>query len=110
MSKKIITFGIIFILLLVEMMGCFEEEKTEEDRFIGVWKLEDGRTMTFYSNGNCNFIIGEGDWELKNNMIYITVSFKDGKNKMAYNYSFTNNDNTLTFIDAGDRTWVYSKQ
>jgi hypothetical protein len=66
--------------------------------------------MKFYSNGDCVFGPYEGTWELKDNMLLMTLPFTGGQNTLGYSYNFTNDYETLSLMNAREEILVYYKQ
>ena len=105
MKKQIIVvLGIIFILLIVGLSGCVDEE----NKIVGEWRDQDGDTHHFFSDGTYNSISGSttqsGMWELKDEKLVFTTS----GGTITYNYSFSNNDKTLTL--SGPQTLILTKK
>jgi hypothetical protein len=109
MTKKILIIGIIIMLISSFLSGC--TDNSEEGRFIGTWETEDeALTLVILPDGECEFMHGQGTWEIKNGSLWLVIRFSSGKNTMSYTYSFSNDDKTLTLSDTGGRIWVYTKQ
>ena len=115
MNKHISIVIVTLSFLAIGFSGCIDifavdGDNSELDRFIGTWQANYELTLSLFSNGTCVFIGGYGTWEVKDEKLFITIRFKDGQNMMSYDYQFSDNDKTLTLIDAGDRTTVYAKK
>jgi len=106
-----VTIGLVLILILMSS-GCLEDDKnlSESDRFLGNWETKDGSEAKFYSNGDCVFGPYEGTWELKENMLLMTIPFTGGQNTLGYSYNFTNDYKTLRLMNAKEEILVYYKQ
>lgn len=111
MNKKLVIIGVFLILIL--LTGCIDESSNKEiDKFLGKWKTDQDLVLIFFENGTCRIegtLNGPGVWEIENDTIFITLRFTGGKNYMSYNYSFSNDGETLTLTDSGYRSWVYNK-
>jgi len=95
----------------VAVSGCFENEKeSSSNRFVGEWKTENDIEMKIYSNGDCVFDSREGTWEIKDEMLLITIPFSNGKNTLGWSYNFTNNNSTLSLTNARDEIYIFQKQ
>lgn len=108
---------IILIILLVSISGCFESTKnpneknlSPSDRFVGDWKTENGLEMKIYPNGKCFFGGSEGTWEIKDELLLITLPFTGGKNTLGWSYNFSNNNTTLSLTNARDEVYLFQKQ
>jgi len=71
-------------------------------------------TMAFFSNGTVSRGIESGTWELKDGKLVTDIHDLHGNNigvNIAYTYSFSNNDRTLTLTATGS-SWrrVFTKQ
>lgn len=103
MNKKLLIVGTVVLLLAVGLSGC-NETANDTSRFIGTWKETDDSwwvNFTFLSNGTFFAIerggmkIYQGTWELKHgNFVMNDETLGESIN----DYSFSNNDNTLTLI------------
>jgi len=118
MNKQPLIFGVILLVICVGLCGCFDEDtsglqKSNNsllNKFVGTWTTEQGVTLVIYTGGTCRFIGSSGTWEINNGTLFIILVYTDGKNKMSFDYEFSDNDTTLTLTDAGDRVQVFSKQ
>jgi len=106
MKNLFIVIGIVVLLLTVGLSGYNEISNplsSEEDRFIGTWESEkDGSgIVTFFSDGEW---IGSGIWlggmtgyyEIKDGKLVMSYIIEGTKFSTVNNYSFYNNDTTLT--------------
>ena len=118
MKKQLVIIGIVVILITIGLSGCTEVSNTlnpEKNRFVGTWQnttvLKSNLTIYLFSDGTCTFIISSGTWDLKDGMLIIESSSSLGTNILAYNYSFSNNNRTLTLINPVlNQTVVWMKQ
>ena len=109
MWKKILLISVVTILISSFLSGC--TSKSDEDRLVGTWETEDeSMKLVIYSDGTCEFIGSQGTWEIKDGNLLMVLRFNNGKNTMSYNYSFSDDDKTLTLMDTVERTWIYTKQ
>lgn len=114
MNKQLLIVGIAILLLAVGLSGCNEQTGTssEENKFLGTWTDNTGEITTFYSDGTFTSklwnVTGTGTWEIKDGKLK-TVFI--GGILLDYDYSFSNNDETLTLtnVDTGS-IYVYTKQ
>ncbi len=116
MKNKILNIGIL-ITIIILFCGCIDNKGTvvdkEKGKFIGTWKTNQDLTLIFYEDDTCRMeglFNGPGEWYLENNTIFITLKFEGGKNYMSYNYSFSDDENTLILTDSSGRAWIYHKQ
>jgi len=114
MRKYLFTNAIFLFLLISLLCGCIGNQvENDHDRFLGTWKTDQGLIFIFYKNGTCmmqGWFSGRGTWEISGSKINITIDFSDGKNYLAYDYKFSDDDTMLTLTDVGSNSWVYSKQ
>lgn len=114
MNKHLLILGIAILLICVGLSGCNEQTGTssEENKFLGTWTDNTGEITTFYSDGTFTSklwnVTGTGTWEIKDGKLK-TVFI--GGILLDYDYSFSNNDETLTLtnVDTGS-IYVYTKQ
>lgn len=105
-SKFLLVIGFVFILI-ISTIGCI----SDQDRFIGEWRDQDGDTHHFFSDGTFNSILHNFDesttqsgmWEINDNKLVISTL----GGTVTYNYSFSNNDNTIRCT--GLKTMILSK-
>lgn len=116
MRKQIVIFGIIILLIIVGLSGCFENnqsnENNEKNRFVGTWMLPGNvvnLTDTYFSDGTFTENVGgSGTYDIKDGKLVKTYT---NGNSRAYSYSFSNNDKTLTLTRVGSSyPEVYTKQ
>lgn len=115
MQKQIILI-IAIILIVVGLSGCIISDDISnplhgrDNRFEGTWKLEDqsSGTITFFSDGTGTmggFLI---TWDIKDDLL--VMNYFEGMTATS-DYSFSNNDNTLTLIDVGNgNTQIFIRQ
>jgi hypothetical protein len=100
MKKQLIIFEIIVILITAGLSGCAENPSEDvKNKFIGVWKNQDtSQNLTFFSDGTIpNFIINiTGNWVISNGKLIISISINQITFDLVYEFSFSNNDKTLT--------------
>lgn len=110
--------GILLIALMVIgvgfLSGCNEQTgvtTNEEEKFVGTWYKEGG-SATFFSDGSAVDPQGmANDWELKDGNLVISYEFEGTELSIIYDYSFSNNQKTLTIVrkDTGE-VIVYNKE
>jgi len=118
MNKNLLIPVLTMMLICIGLSGCItddisgvqKQDNSKLGRFIGTWNTEQGVTLIFHSIEKCEFFGSSGTWEINNGTLFIVLVYTDGKNKMSFNYEFSDNDKTLTLTDAGDRVQVFSKQ
>jgi hypothetical protein len=128
MKKKLIIIGIITLLVTIGLSGCNQISNTlntERNRFFGTWSNsqvhDDGMgpytiktTITFLSDGTVSWsslLTSSGTWDLKDGKLVMNVQLGDSSNIVINNYSFSNNDKTLSLTDVNiGGTTVYTKQ
>jgi len=99
MNKKLLQIGIIIILVIVAITIISFIFLDEKDKFIGTWKdTKYGDHIIFYPDGTYfseesqleeNI---EGTWEIKDGELRVNAMGL----LLIFDYSFSNNDNTLT--------------
>jgi len=116
MKKQLLLFGIVVLLVCVGLSGCNQISNTlnsDKSKFVGTWKTDiknqygvgnytdtyiffsDGTLSTTYlGSGSVNI---PGSWEIKDGKLVLTVMVQ-----AVYNYSFSNNDHTLTLTPMAD--------
>ena len=107
-------------------MGCIESVENnnsynDEEKIIGTWvntsQYVNGTasfTYIFSSDNTFEMIIkfnnntfgNLGTWEIKENLLYLTVE----DNLVKSNYSFYNNDKSLTITDSPEYKMNFNKQ
>jgi len=115
MKTYLVIIGAAGLLTTVWLTGCLSGtvSHSEADRFNGTWKTDQGLIFIFHKNGTCmmqGWVSGTGAWNISDNKLFVTLEFTGGKNYMAYDYKFSDDDTMLTLADAGGNSWVYSKQ
>ncbi len=125
MSKTLLVAGVILFVVLIlgtwlfvvdfgrfaMFLGGVSEELVEEDedRFVGTWENQIGAEVVFASNGSyytstsgwiCNWSVGNGK------LIY---SYDNGDSS-SQDFSFSDDDNTLTVHMAGGDIVCTKKQ
>ena len=103
MNKKLLAVGIVILFItVITLSGCTSSTSDiDKNKFIGTWKKQDTtQTITFLSNGTVpNYIPSiTGNWEIKDKKLVITISITDVTFDIVYDFSFSNNDNTLSLI------------
>lgn len=101
MKKQLIAVGIMVTLLVIGFSGCTENSSEDRSKFIGKW-LSNQNLFIFYSNGTFDSVFygdsNDGTWELKDEKLVMYWNYGE----MIMDYSFSNNDDTLTLSLAGD--------
>ena len=113
MNKHLFVFGLVLLLLCVGLSGCTDSVTNigRDSRFTGTWQHEEYSYIyyTFFSDGTGSYSGASTTWDLKDGKLVITMN--SGQTTVTYNYTFSNNDNTLTLNDVGGgTTTVYTKQ
>lgn len=111
---KIIPILLSAMIICVSFLsGCNENSDSltdEEKRFVGTWNGSGGvfDVLAFFSDRACLYFFDfSGIWEINDGKLVINV--KDGEH--TYDYSFSNNDETLTITEVGSvNSWDYIKQ
>jgi hypothetical protein len=116
MSKKqkaVILAMLALLIATIVFSGCI----TEKDRFIGTWKStkpeNSAWSINYFSNGTILSSDGitnrKGSWEVNDGKITLIMS--DDQTALTYDYSFSENDETLTITPVADGfPAVYIKQ
>jgi hypothetical protein len=130
MNKHFIVIGTAVLLLVVGLSGCNEIGNpfdTEKNKFVGTWTMIEGEagvsgamgdfvsTYTFFSDGTVpiEHIGGSfsSEWEVKDGKFVIYVGGDvPGSFTYVYDYSFSDDDTTLTLINSDDEQATYQKQ
>jgi len=109
MKKQLIIVGIIVLLVCIGLSGCSEQNTpgTIDQRFIGNWVNQVGLNVTFSSNGSrySEAMGWAGHWEVKNGRLHY---YYDDGDESYQDFTFANNDTTLTVKMAGGNI-VYTK-
>jgi hypothetical protein len=116
MKKHLLKLVIVVLFIsVIWLSGCDEIGNPlsgDESKFIGTWHSEsdlDIYTMIFFSDGTGSFIGLSTLWELKDGKLVIITAGEEMT--LTYDYSFSDDDNTLTVIDVSSgRSRVYIKQ
>lgn len=114
MKKQLTIVGIIVLLVCVGLSGCVENVNNSElDHFVGKWTAKNFTNYTmvliFNSDRTCTIGTLPGRYSLKEKTLVVDL----GKNvSVMYDYSFSNDYNTLTLtvLGASQYTIVYTKQ
>ena len=97
MSKNLFVVAIVLVILLVGFTGCEELSDvvpSEEDRFIGYWENKTGIfTITFFSDGECQYHGMDYLWEIKEGKLKLTdvigeIRYYDYNQCSMYIYHF----------------------
>ncbi len=114
MKKHLIVIGIVVLLLVVGLSGCNEISNpltgNDDNRFVGTWKNEYGATITFFSDGTGSQTSVSFQWEIKDGKLVMDWIIEGTKYSLVYNYSFSNNDTTLTLTTPENVSQVFTKQ
>lgn len=113
MKKQSIIVVIIFLFVITSLCGC--TQKSDREKFIGIWYAETSNNgpplsiayefisdETFNiakTNGTGTYSVN-GTWNLVNNKLVLTLQ---DISLISY-YHFSNNDNTLTITDSNSLT------
>ncbi len=110
MNNHLLIVGITVLLICVGLSGCTNPLDPERNRFIGSWKADVvSWAYTFFSDGTCSIMGASGTYELKEGKLVVYTA--GGQATTVWNYTFSNNDNTLTLEDVGGvLTLVFNKQ
>lgn len=87
------------LLICIGLSGCTENLSSEEQRFVGTWKMEGMETtITFYSNGGISGFLGD-EYEVKDGKFVILTRYAGTTKRELYDYTFSNNDTRLILIN-----------
>ena len=115
--KHIFALGIIIVLLVVGLCGCNEINNplsSEENKFVGNWQ-SGSYSLVYFSDGTGSYMDFSMIWKLKDRKFVIEIGniplVDDVSISDVYDYSFSDNDKTLTItsIETGIPE-VYIKQ
>jgi outer membrane lipoprotein SlyB len=112
MKKQLVIIGIVAILVSVVLSGCIDNNtvssKTYEEKILGQWTATISGTpitviMNFFTNGSFYEGINETTviWGTYT-MTGKTIALHYGAIIHTVEYSFSNNDNTLTLKETSD--------
>ena len=125
MNKHLIVIGIIMMLLVVWLSGCTEEnnggnnQANIENKFVGTWNTTSTNwipTFIFTNDGKLIYVFENGNeleftYEVDENQITVKPVQGNTHPEGTWNYSFSNDDKTLTINNvSGGTTGVYTKQ
>lgn len=109
MKKQIVLFSLTFVILIVVLSGCTEQNTpgSLDNRFFGNWVNQVGLNVTFASNGSCySEVMGWAcHWEVKNGRLHY---YYDNGDESYQDFTFSNDNMTLTVTMAGGNI-VYTK-
>jgi hypothetical protein len=111
MNKHLIVIGIIILLLAVGLSGCTDTQSSDIDKLIGTWFDEETEiiSITFFSDGNCDYGGINSTWELKDGEI--VIEFLNQDYIKTFDYIFSDNSNKLTLIQSGgDEGLIFTRQ
>ena len=122
MNIKLKIVGIILIILTLYLSGCNENIfKSDKEKIIGTWvyatTLNESTVYVYYifsTNQTIEIIFlytGEdiranGTWNITNNKLIISLE----EENIVSDYSFSNNDKTLTLIENNGIKSIFTKQ
>ena len=118
MNHNFLAIGIAILLLCNWLSGCntrYNIEINVDDRFVGTWEGKDDSgdnlTIIFSSGGTFNTNLGEkGEYKITDEKLEMIVMTGDLKAVITYNYSFLNNNATLSLTELGvNETIVYTR-
>lgn len=101
----------------VLLSGCNQTDSSQTNNFLGAWESQDaeaisllGQKVIFFSNNTVFFNDCFYKWAIKEGILI--VGLMDGSIQVALNYSFSNNDNTVTIssVTTAGNIAVYTKQ
>jgi hypothetical protein len=106
MKKQLVIIGITLLLLAVVLSGCNQvsnPQKSDKDKFVGTWIENTNSTpksrITFFFDGTFVNPAASGTWELKDGKL-VMVTIAEGQIETnVCDYTFSNNDNTMTLTD-----------
>ncbi len=112
---RIMFVGVICILVLLGLSGCMDQNAStgndlpgDAGKLVGTWEGEEGLFYTFSSDGD--YLVKKtkaGTWSLEREKLIIKYS--SGLN-FVVDYSFSENDKTLTMVSSSGDTFVYTKR
>jgi len=112
MKKRIMLVGITLFLLAIGLSGCTnnktESSKINEEKILGQWtETIPGTplkvTMNFITNMSYYESINETRIWGTYTMTDETIVLQNGKAANTFEYSFSNNNNTLTLLETQNR-------
>lgn len=110
MNKKILSVVVMLVLLAVLFAGC-NGQSSEENKFVGTWEASEYNVITFFSDGTCSGGVPGSKYEIKDGKLVFLMYSGGNEFSYAYDYSFSNDDKTLTLTSVNiGNTVVYTKQ
>ena len=126
-QKLIIIIGMALVLLTVMLSGC-TSTKTNEEKFLGSWITErsmvqeETAAFNFFSNGTFSLVVtvllNESDVNFTTLTFWRSYTISDetismiieGGTKEILEYSFSDNDDVLTFVEDNGESTVLLRQ
>jgi hypothetical protein len=104
MKKQLVIIGIVVSLIIVGLSGC-DSLKSDNDKFIGTWKVNDATsinevTNVFFSNGTSTFSGVSCKWEIKDGLLVIITP--DLSTQSTFSYGFSKDDSMLILTPIGE--------
>ena len=128
MKKKILITGIIIFLLVIGLSGCMytDNNKNYKEKILGIWLAgdtpegEDGSVIfNFFSNGSFYVNLTEVDEYGDSTMqtAWMTYEITDDNfvmiiegNEVFLDYSFSDDDKSLTLVEKDGTSTILTKQ
>ncbi|MCX6666378.1 MAG: hypothetical protein NT038_10060 [Euryarchaeota archaeon] len=111
MKKELLLFGIVFLLVCVGLSGC-NSPTNDKEKFLDYWQgsfldpiwifYDDGRFLSVYGSSPEKIVFDgsktktHGTWDIKDGKL--SINYEDKAIAFIYDYSFSNNDNTVNLV------------
>jgi hypothetical protein len=99
MKNQLTILVIIIIFLFVGLSGCTNNSlNSDSKKFVGTWidsRFPD-ESFIFLSNNSGTWTDVSMLWEIKDGKLVITLQLTSSESENIYDYTFSNNDKTLT--------------
>jgi outer membrane lipoprotein SlyB len=108
-KKQLVIIGITLVLLAVGLTGCIDDNS----KIVGTWTAVNtvpSDFLTIFSDGTIVKSDGSsGTWELKDGKVVMVVTEQGQTITSVYDYTFSNNDNTMTFTNTVGHIFTFTK-
>jgi len=108
LKKQLVIIGITLVLLAVGLTGCIDDKS----KFVGTWTEVNSvppDSFIIFSDGTIVTPDGSGTWELKDGKLVMIATEQGQTITSVYNYTFSNNDNTMTLTNTKGQIFSFTK-
>jgi len=98
MKKQLMIIGIILIILTVVLIGCNEKTNNDSELILGTWKDPgyQNYSFTFLANQTGSWVGTPMLWIIEDGQLVITLQQSSSEPEFIYEYSFSDNNKSLT--------------